>query len=39
MANLPPELRKEGTPLEVDVRGRREKAVVAKLPFYRRKKS
>jgi len=39
MAYLPTELRQEGTPLEVDVRGRREKAAVAKLPFYRRKKS
>lgn len=39
MAYLPPELRKEGTAVEVDVRGRREKAAVVKLPFYRRKKS
>jgi aminomethyltransferase len=39
MAYVPAELRKEGTPLEVDVRGRREKATVVKLPFYRRKKS
>lgn len=39
MAYVPAELRKEGTPLEVDVRGRMEKAVVVKLPFYRRKKS
>ncbi|HVE42177.1 MAG TPA: glycine cleavage system aminomethyltransferase GcvT [Planctomycetota bacterium] len=39
MAYLPAELRKEGTPVEIDVRGRREKAVVVKLPFYRRKKS
>jgi aminomethyltransferase len=39
MAYLPAALRQEGTPVEVDVRGRREKAVVAKLPFYRRKKT
>jgi aminomethyltransferase len=39
MAYLPPALRKEGIPLEVDVRGRREKASVVKLPFYRRKKT
>ena len=39
MAYLPAELRKEGTAIEVDVRGRREKASVVKLPFYRRKKS
>jgi glycine cleavage system aminomethyltransferase T len=39
MAYLPAELRKEGTPLEVDVRGRREKASTVKLPFYRRKKT
>jgi len=39
MAYVPTELRKEGTPLEVDVRGRMEKASVVKLPFYRRKRS
>jgi glycine cleavage system aminomethyltransferase T len=39
MAYLPAELRKEGIAVEVDIRGRREKATVAKLPFYRRKKS
>ncbi|HLY09577.1 MAG TPA: glycine cleavage system aminomethyltransferase GcvT [Planctomycetota bacterium] len=39
MAYVPAELRKEGTPLEIDVRGRLEKAAVVKLPFYRRKKS
>lgn len=39
MAYLPPDLRKEGTAVEVDVRGRLEKAQVVKLPFYRRKKS
>jgi len=39
MAYLPTELRKEGTAVEIDIRGRREKAAVAKLPFYRRKKS
>lgn len=39
MAYLPMALRKEGTAVEIDIRGRRERAVVAKLPFYRRKKS
>ncbi|HZE95900.1 MAG TPA: glycine cleavage system aminomethyltransferase GcvT [Planctomycetota bacterium] len=39
MAYVPAELRKEGTPLEVDIRGRLEKAAVVKLPFYRRKKT
>jgi aminomethyltransferase len=39
MAYVPKDLREPGTPLEVDVRGRREKAAVVKLPFYRRKKS
>ena len=39
MTYLPVELRTEGTPVEIDVRGRREKAKVVKLPFYRRKKS
>jgi len=39
MAYLPAEVRKEGASVEIDVRGRREKASVVKLPFYRRKKS
>jgi aminomethyltransferase len=39
MAYLPAELRQEGTGVEIDIRGRREKAAVVKLPFYRRKKS
>jgi aminomethyltransferase len=39
MAYLPVALREPGTAVEIDVRGRREKASVVKLPFYRRKKS
>jgi aminomethyltransferase len=39
MAYLPAALREPGTAVEIDVRGRREKASVVKLPFYRRKKS
>jgi len=39
MAYVPAALRKEGTAVEIDVRGRPEKASVVKLPFYRRKKS
>jgi aminomethyltransferase len=36
---LPPALCKEGMPLEVDIRGKRVKAQVVKLPFYKRPKS
>jgi aminomethyltransferase len=39
LAYLPRELRKPGVEVEIDVRGRREKAAVVKLPFYRREKS
>ncbi len=39
MAYLPPDAREPGTPLEVDVRGRAEKAAVTRLPFYRREKT
>ena len=39
MAYVPAEAAKPGTELEIDIRGRREKARVVKLPFYRRKKS
>ncbi len=39
MAYVGRDLRKPGTALEVDVRGRREKSAVVKLPFYRREKS
>jgi aminomethyltransferase len=38
MAFVPPALAAAGTPLEVDVRGRKLAAVVVELPFYRRKK-
>ncbi|MBV8200494.1 MAG: glycine cleavage system aminomethyltransferase GcvT [Acidobacteria bacterium] len=38
MAYVPPALAAADTPLEVDVRGRKLAAVVAELPFYRRKK-
>ncbi len=38
MAYVPPALAAPGTPLEVDVRGRKLAAVVVGLPFYRRKK-
>jgi aminomethyltransferase len=37
LAYVAPEHAKEGTRLEVDIRGRREEATVVKLPFYRRK--
>jgi aminomethyltransferase len=37
LACVVPEHAKEGTRLEVDIRGRRESATVVKLPFYRRK--
>lgn len=39
MAYLPAERRQGGTAVEIDIRGRREKAAVVKLPFYRRNKS
>jgi aminomethyltransferase len=39
MAYLPADIRREGTAVEIDIRGRREKASLVKLPFYRRKKS
>ncbi len=39
LAYLPRELRKPGQEVEVDVRGRREKARTVKLPFYRREKT
>jgi aminomethyltransferase len=39
MAYLPADIRREDTAVEIDIRGRREKASVVKLPFYRRKKS
>jgi aminomethyltransferase len=39
MAYVPAELRKPGGAFEVDVRGRREAAILVKLPFFRREKS
>jgi aminomethyltransferase len=39
MGFLPLDARKPGTPLEVDVRGKAEKAAAVKLPFYRREKT
>jgi aminomethyltransferase len=39
MAYLPVALAKEGTALEIDVRGKPLPAVVVKRPFYRRKDS
>ena len=36
---LPPALCKEGLALEIDIRGRRVKAKIVKLPFYKRPKS
>lgn len=38
MAYVPPALREPGTELEIDVRGRRAKAKVVPLPFYKREK-
>jgi aminomethyltransferase len=39
MAYLPRDRAVPGTPVEIDVRGRRERAAVVPLPFYRRQKS
>jgi aminomethyltransferase len=36
MAYLPREDRKPGAPVEIDIRGRREKGAIVKLPFYKR---
>ena len=38
LAYVPPALKTPGTELEIDVRGRRAKAVVVPLPFYKRPK-
>jgi aminomethyltransferase len=38
MAYVPPSLKAPGTELEIDVRGRRAKAVVVPMPFYKRAK-
>jgi aminomethyltransferase len=38
LAFVGPDFAEAGTQLEVDIRGRRENALVVKLPFYRRKK-
>ena len=38
MAYVPPALKSPGTELEIDIRGRRAKAVVVPLPFYKRSK-
>jgi glycine cleavage system aminomethyltransferase T len=39
MAYVPTGMAKEGTPLDIDIRGRITKAVVTKLPFYKRPSS
>jgi aminomethyltransferase len=38
MAYVPPALRAPGTEVEIDIRGRRAKAVIVPLPFYKRAK-
>lgn len=38
MAYVPPSLKAPGTELEIDIRGRRAKAVVVPMPFYKRAK-
>jgi aminomethyltransferase len=38
MAYMPPALSAPGTEIEIDVRGRRAKAVIVPLPFYKREK-
>lgn len=39
MAYVPPSLAALGTELEIDIRGRRAKAIVVQMPFYKRPKS
>lgn len=38
MAYVPPALKAPGTEIEIDIRGRRAKAVVVPMPFYKRPK-
>ena len=38
MAYVPPALKAPGTELEIDIRGRKAKAVVVPTPFYKRAK-
>jgi aminomethyltransferase len=38
LAYVPPALKAPGTELEIDIRGRKAKAVVVTLPFYKREK-
>ncbi len=38
MAYVPPALAKPGTEIEIDIRGKRAKAVIVPLPFYKRPK-
>jgi aminomethyltransferase len=38
MAYVPPALKAPGTEIEIDIRGRRAKAVVVSMPFYKRPK-
>jgi aminomethyltransferase len=38
MAYVPPALAAPGTELEMDIRGRRARAVVVPMPFYKREK-
>jgi aminomethyltransferase len=38
MAYVPPSLKAPGTELEIDIRGRKAKAVVVPMPFYKRPK-
>jgi aminomethyltransferase len=39
MAYVPVDMTKPGTELELDIRGRRAKATVVELPFYKRPKT
>ena len=39
MAYVPPSLKMPGTEIEIDIRGRRAKAVVVPMPFYKRQKT
>ena len=38
MAYVPPALKAPGTEIEIDIRGRRVKAAVVPMPFYKRAK-
>ena len=39
MAYVPPQMAALGTELDIDIRGRRARAIVVQMPFYKRQKA